>query len=188
MTQSSPVTRVQVLYTFMNDVVRLSKAASGEPGDAVLSRRLAQKSNLLHASGKAVESYLSLFHLLVCMAHDDPTIVMAACGQLDRFLEGQKDKSAVPNLGHLLVSRLLANIDAGGNPENAEDVAIAIVEETVTRNVVWIFGSKGAGLAELGSIEPPATSDYRLQKTFDVCRTSYQQLMFLNSRCPQRTH
>lgn len=180
MTQSSPVTRVQVLYTFMNDVViRLSKAASDDPGEAARGR-VAQKSTLLHASEKAVESYLSLFHLLVCMAYVDPTIVAEARRQLDRFLGGQKDKSAVPNVGHLLISRLLADIDAGGNPENAEDVTIAIVKETVTRNVVWMLDAKGAGLAELSYIEPSATSDYRLQKTFDACRTSYQLLMFLN--------
>ncbi|QDS68299.1 hypothetical protein FKW77_010663 [Venturia effusa] len=180
MTQSSPVTRVQVLQTFMNDVVvRLSKAVSYDPLEA---RRglTAQKSTLLHASEKAVESYISLFHLLVCMAYDDRTIVTAALGQLDRFLGGQKDKSAVPNVGHLLISRLLVDIDAGGNSENAEDVTIAIVKETVTRNVVWMLDARGAGLAELSYIEPSAISDYRLQKTFDACRTSYQLLMFLN--------
>ncbi|KAE9974176.1 hypothetical protein BLS_003257 [Venturia inaequalis] len=180
MTQSSPITRVQVLYTFMNDVVvRLSRAASEGPAEVTRSR-VEQKSTLLHASEKAVESYLSLFHLLVCMAHDDPTIVTAARGQLDRFLGGQVDKSAVPNVGHLLISRLLTDIDSGGNAENAEEVTIAIVKEAVTRNVVWMLDAKGAGMAELSYIEPSATSDYRLRKTFDASRTSYQLLMFLN--------
>ena len=57
---------------------------------------------------------------------------------------------------------------------------MAIIKETVTRNVVWMLDAKGSGMAELSYMEASAVSQYRLQKTFEASKTSYRLLMFLN--------
>lgn len=185
---------VNVLYTFMNDVVvQLSQAAS-ESEQGRQSGRFGlygteQKSTLTHASEKAVESYYQLFSLLVCLATDRPGIAESAKAWISRFMAGERDKQACPNLGHLLVALLISDISqtppehGAGNESGiskTEELTKAIIKEAVTRNVVWMLDSRGAGMAELSYMEPSAISDYRIQKTFEASKTSYRLLMFLN--------
>lgn len=56
---------------------------------------------------------------------------------------------------------------------------MAIINEAILRNVVWMLDCKGAGMAELSYIEPSEVSDYRLQRTFEASKVSYRLLMFL---------
>lgn len=155
-----------VLYAFMNDiVVRLcNQAAAGYA-----------RSSLVHASEKAIESYYHLFHLLLCRATEDDDLRRSANQTIKGFLvDGKTGKSDVPNLGHLLVAVLISDADV------TNDLIIAIIRETITRNVVWMLDSKGSNMQELAYMEANDISFYRLQKTFDASRTSYRLLMFLN--------
>lgn len=162
----SKFSTIDTVYAFMNDiVVRLcSQAASAS-----------SKSTLTHASEKAIESYYHLFHLLLCLATEQKQHVRAATKTIRDFLiEGKTSKTNVPNLGYLLVACLIADLDV------TNDLLMAIIRETITRNVVWMLDKRGAGMAELAYMEADPISHYRLQKTFDASRTSYRLLMFLN--------
>ena len=155
-----------VLYTFMNDiVVRLNQVATEV-------RHNDGKSTLRHASEKAIDSYFHLFHLLVCLATEDLTIVQSANRLLMNFASGKRSKADCPNLGNLLVALLISDMPV------TDVLRKAIITEAITRNVVWLLDRRGAGMAELSYMEPDAVSDYRLQKTFEGSRTSYRLLMF----------
>ncbi|KAK5083326.1 hypothetical protein LTR70_008163 [Exophiala xenobiotica] len=156
---------VEVIYAFMNDiVVRLSTAAESD----------FNQSSLVHASEKAIESYYHLFHLLLCLATEDPRRVRTVNQTIKDFLDGKTSKVFVPNLGFLLIAVLISDADM------TVDLLMAIIRETVTRNVVWMLDKRGANMPELCYIEADTISHYRLQKTFDASKTSYRLLMFLN--------
>ncbi|KAL8917342.1 MAG: hypothetical protein Q9208_008012 [Pyrenodesmia sp. 3 TL-2023] len=161
-------TAFDVLCRFMNDVVvKFNREAEmSDGGDP--------RSTLSHASEKAVEAYFALFHLLLCTATEDPSTIRRANQRIAAFLQGRNSKTACPNLGHLLVAALVSDDGL------TEDLTVAIVKETILRNVVWMLDGKGAGMAELSYLEPSDVSDYRLIKTFQASRTSYRLLMFLS--------
>ncbi|ETS77717.1 hypothetical protein PFICI_09779 [Pestalotiopsis fici W106-1] len=153
-------TDADVIYQFMTDiVVKLNnvRAIYDDP-----------KSTLTHASDKAIESYFHLFHLLVCLATEDPSIVRSANRLLASFRDGNRSKTAAPNLGHLIVALLISDVEV--TPELRK----AIVTEAIVRNVVWTLQQH----PELAYREPDAVSAYRLDQTFAASRTSYRLLMF----------
>ncbi|EGY15337.1 uncharacterized protein VDAG_06191 [Verticillium dahliae VdLs.17] len=150
---------LDVLAAFMNDIVLPT-----EPP--------APKSTLRHASEKAIESYFHLFHMLVCFASEDRALVETANRRIRDFASGQRHKSVCPNLGHLLVYLLISDV------EMTELLRKDIITEAITRNVVWLFDRRGAGMPELSYLEPDAESPYRLKRTFEGGRTSYRLLMF----------
>lgn len=160
----------------MNDVVvKLSTQAEGNPANRSLyGLQTLPESTLKHASEKAIESYYHLFHLLLCNASEDKTIIPAVNRTLARFLDGHNDKDAVPNLGHLLIMVLISDFDMDSI------FTMAIIREAVTRNVVWMLDAKGAAMPELSYMEADMISHYRLAKTFEAGRTSYRLLMFFN--------
>ena len=157
---------ISVIYHFMNDiVVNFSQ-------EAEKSFNYDSQSSLTHASEKAVESYFALFHLLLCLATEDPAVVRTANATIHNFLEGHTSKSSCPSLGHLLVAALIS--DAG----MTEQLRVAIIKEAVLRNVVWMLDASGANMPELAYLEPSPVSDYRLRCTFQASKTSYRLLMF----------
>ncbi|KAI1493615.1 hypothetical protein F5X96DRAFT_676908 [Biscogniauxia mediterranea] len=167
-----------VLFTFMNDIVvrlNLVTEKNGQqqrrPGNRYDEER-ARRSAVLHASEKAIESYFHLFHLLVCLATEDPSIVTSANQLLERFVAGHRTKDACPNLGHLLVALLISDVPV------TESLVKAIITEAITRNVVWLLDRRGSNMAELSFLEDDAVSAYRLDHTFAGSRTSYRLLMF----------
>ncbi|KAH7411182.1 hypothetical protein BKA64DRAFT_375525 [Cadophora sp. MPI-SDFR-AT-0126] len=166
----------QVIYAFMNDiVVKLNKQTEQATVRApYYPYEETPKSTLTHASEKAIESYFHLFHLLLCLATENPSIVRAANNKLNAFGRGENSKTDCPNLGHLLVAALISDV------EMTEKMIKSIVRETMTRNVVWMLDAKGTGMAELAYLEPSPFSEYRLQKSFEASKTSYRLLMFLN--------
>jgi hypothetical protein len=182
---------VSVLFSFLNDVVvRLCREASEEeplPRNSIRGFLYGEqqdiKSTLTHASEKAIESYFHLYHLLLCLAIDNPAITRDANAMIKDFMEGKRDKQRVPNLGHLLIMVLISNHDV------TEDLIKAIIKEAVTRNVVWMLDAKGQNMPELSFLEADAVSDYRLSKTFQASKTSYCLLMFakLMQRCVAST-
>ena len=162
---------VEVIYAFMNDiVVRLSTDAEAMERSTPSQRA----PSLLHASEKAIESYYHLYHLLLCLATSDKTIVRNVNRTIKSFLDGNTSKTHVPNLGYLLIMILISDADM------STDLLMAIMRETVTRNVVWVLDKRGANLPELAYMEASTISNYRLQQTFDASKTSYRLLMFLN--------
>lgn len=157
-----------VLYHFMNSVVvQFSNDA------AKSSKKTDSRSTLSHASEKAMESYFALFHLLLCLATEDNSIVIAANRTIERFVKGPRSKVHFPDLGHVLVAALVS--DAG----LTEELTLYIIKEAILRNVVWMLDTKGAAMAELAYIEPSDVSEYRLMQTFEASRTSYRLLMFI---------
>ena len=168
--------REMVIYHFMNQiVVRLNQQTSQTTIRAPYYHYAeTAKSTLTHASEKAIESYFHIFHLLLCLAAAQPSIVTSANNILRKFLGGETSKTSCPNLGHLLVAALISEV------EMTETVTKAIIKETVTRNVVWMLDKKGSNMPELAYLEPSAVSAYRLKKTFEASKTSYRLLMFLS--------
>lgn len=132
------------------------------------------KSALGRASERAIESYFHLFHLLLCQATEDPSVVRAINQTLQGVLSGRSCKQDVPNLAHLLISILISDADV------TRDLLMAVVRETVTRNVVWMLDCKGSNMPELAYMEANTISWYRLEKTFEASKTSYRLLLFLN--------
>ncbi|OTA98380.1 hypothetical protein M426DRAFT_28516 [Hypoxylon sp. CI-4A] len=164
---TGPFEEAEVLFTFMNDVVvRLNQVADNNKNNP------SGKSNLRHASEKAIDSYFHLFHLLVSHAADFPPLVEHTNSLLRNFMSGKRSKTDCPNLGHLLIALLISDIQI------TEDVRKAIIIEAITRNVVWLLARKGANMPELSFIEAEPVSAYRLDKTFQGSRTSYRLLMF----------
>ncbi|KAI0174059.1 hypothetical protein BJ166DRAFT_586894 [Pestalotiopsis sp. NC0098] len=153
-------TNAHVIYQFMTDIiVKLNNVR-------IANRN--RNSTLNHASDKAIESYFHLFHLLVCLATEDRSIVLAANQVLTSFKNGNRSKSFAPNLGHLIVAMLISDIEV------TFELRKAIVTEAIVRNVVWTLRQS----PELAYREPDAVSAYRLDKTFEASRTSYRLLMF----------
>jgi len=161
-----PPTPAAVIYDFMTDVVvKLSDSTT---------RSQDQKTTLKHASEKAIESYFHLFHILLCLVGRDESVVGNANTMLGNFVAGQTSKSHCPNLGHLLLAVLISDIDL------TQDLLMAIIQETVTRNVVWMLDKNGANMPELAYLEPDKICEYRMSKTFEASKTSYRLLMFFN--------
>ncbi|PPJ55339.1 hypothetical protein CBER1_10199 [Cercospora berteroae] len=165
----------QVIYAFMNEVVvRLSKEAEEfENGGRYVLDDGPAKSTLTHASEKAIESYFHLFHLLLCLACENNEIIRNADRTINAFISGSRSKDHVPNLGHLLIMILISDIEIN------EAVIDGIIEEAITRNVVWTLDSKGRNMPELSFMETDTISKYRLHETFEACTTSWRLLMFL---------
>jgi ubiquitin-protein ligase len=132
------------------------------------------KSTLTHASEKAVESYYQLYHLLVTLATDDPSIAEKATAWVKAFKNGNRTKTSFPNLGYLLVAMLIADA------ETTSDLTSAVIAEAISRNVVWMLDDRGAGMAGLSYIEPSEISEFRLAKTYEASKTSYNLLMFVH--------
>ncbi|KAL8766893.1 MAG: hypothetical protein Q9209_006441 [Squamulea sp. 1 TL-2023] len=164
------VSHFSVVSHFLNDiVVSFSEEAERSHSDPC--------STLTHASEKAVESYFAIYHLLLCLAADNPIMIRKANAKVSQFLSGKTSKTTCPSLGHLLVATLIS--DQG----LTEELSVAIINEAVLRNVVWMLDSKGANMPELSYLEPSAVSEYRLQKTFKASLTSYRLLMFCHLFC-----
>lgn len=166
----------EVIYHFMNDIVvklntQTSEATTRSP---YYPYEETATGTMNRASEKAIESYFHCFHLLLCMATTQPSIVKAANELLRGFGHGKRSKAECPNLGTLLVAALVSDV------EMSTAIIKSIIKETITRNVVWMLDSKGANMPELSYLEPSAVSKYRLQKTFEASKTSYRLLMFLN--------
>ncbi|KAH8650595.1 hypothetical protein BGZ60DRAFT_389069 [Tricladium varicosporioides] len=170
------VAPINVIYHFMNDVVvKLNKKTEEATARShFYSFAEAAKSTLTHASEKAIESYFHLFHLLLCMATEQPSIVQSANSKIAKFMSGETSKEFCPNLGHLLVATLISDYDL------SPPVIRAIIKETIIRNAVWVLDKKGANMPELAYMEKSEVSQYRLMKTFEASKTSYRLLMFLN--------
>jgi hypothetical protein len=159
---------VDVLYNFMNTVV-VQFSSDAEKGFNGPDSR----STLSHASEKAVGAYFGLYHLLLCLATEDPSIVAGADSVVTRFLTGPRGKTQFADLGHVLVASLISTIVL------TQELIFLVIKEAILRNVVWMLDAKGAGFAELAYLEPSAVSDYRVIKTFVASPTSYRLLMFL---------
>ncbi len=158
----------EVLFAFMDNLATQLNEDRGRPILPPL-----KTSTLRHVSERAIESYFHLFHLLLCMAVDDPAVVEAANERVGSFARGRTTKADCPSLGRLLIALLITDVSVD------DKLVVAIIIEAIIRNVVWLLDRQGANLPELSYLEPRhEMSVYRLQKSFEGCRTSYRLLMF----------
>ncbi|KAJ5051455.1 uncharacterized protein L3040_001232 [Drepanopeziza brunnea f. sp. 'multigermtubi'] len=161
-----------VLFKFLNDIlIKLSKELEQNTyRSPVYPYEETAKRTLTYASEKAIESYFHVFHLLVCIAREEPEIVRFANELLFSAEEGNVDKRHISNIGHFMIATLLADIDTSAR------LTQAVITEVITRNTIRVLQQN----SELAYGEPTAVSDYRLQKTFDASKTSYRLLMFIH--------
>ncbi|KAF9019003.1 hypothetical protein BDZ89DRAFT_1073372 [Hymenopellis radicata] len=153
----SPIT---VIYRMMNNiVVKLMQSC-----DDVVQKTRHNSTGLLYASERAVYSYCHLFHLLICMARSDPSIIRDASTLVDRFIADPecRTKARVPDLGEFIV--MVTLVMAHGDSVQWERLAPSFLEEVVTRNVRWVLKE--------------CRSDYRLARTFAQSKTSLRLIMF----------
>lgn len=152
---------LDVIAAFMCDmIVRLNNSTQKSSG------------TLAHASEKAIEAYFHLYHLLLCVTRDDPSLLEQANTYVAAFCEGKVTKADCGNLGHLLVYLTLTETDLDAARRKS------LIKEAITRNVVWLLDKKGADKPELAYLEPDAVSAYRLRETFLGSRPSYRLLMY----------
>ncbi|KAI9054056.1 hypothetical protein LZ554_001227 [Drepanopeziza brunnea f. sp. 'monogermtubi'] len=166
------VTSDYVLFKFLNDIlIKLSKEIEQKTyRSPVYPYEETAKSTLTYASEKAIESYFHIFHLLVCIACEEPEIVKFANELLFSAEEGNVDKKHISNIGHFMIATLLADVDTSAR------LTQTVITEVITRNTIRVLQQ----YPELAYEEPTAVSDYRLQKTFDASKTSYSLLMFIH--------
>lgn len=163
---ASPIT---VVYRMMNHiVVKLMQSC-----DDVVAKTRHNSTGLLYASERAVYSYCHLFHLLICMARNDPSITRDASTLIDRFIADPeyRTKARVPDLGEFIV--MVTLVMAHGDSVQWERLAPIFLEEVVTRNVRWVLKE----CPELEVMEQ-GRSDYRLGRTFAQSKTSLRLIMF----------
>ncbi|EDN99160.1 hypothetical protein SS1G_14020 [Sclerotinia sclerotiorum 1980 UF-70] len=160
----------KLIFHFMNDVmVKFNKDTLVNTNNSSDINTKTIQSTLTHASEKAIESYFHLFHLLICLAIDDPSVVGYANDLIDKFVNGGTSKSSCPNLNHILIASLISDVEVSYKTMET------MIKEAITRNVVWMLGEQPG----LSYIEPSEVSQYRLEKTFEASKTSYRILMFL---------
>lgn len=165
---------MDVLLAFMNDhVVKLFTNVEGWPAHRVASRRGAQgrkdAMGMLHSSEKGIEGLFSLFHLLLCLAVDNPEYVSKANEMVTSFQTGTTPTQDMPSPGRILMALLMSDVETDDN------FMINAVAETVKRNVPALLKKN----SELLYMEPDgAVSAYRLHHTFMGSLASYRALMF----------
>ena len=125
----------------MNDVVtKLSQAT--EPVQQIehfecdgaslhLAASVRHKSTLPHASEKAIESFLHVFNLLVSLAVEDSGIAQTANSIIKSFVAGQRHKTSVPHIGHLLTMLLTPDVglSAPSKSEASTQLTVVFVRE-----------------------------------------------------------
>lgn len=165
---------MDVLLAFMNDhVVKLFINVEGWPAHRVASRRGAQgrkdAMGMLQSSEKGIEGLFSLFHLLLCLAVDNPEYVSKANEMVTSFQTGTTPTQDMPSPGRILMALLMSDVETDDN------FMINAVAETVKRNVPALLKKN----SELLYMEPGgAVSAYRLHHTFMGSLASCRALMF----------
>lgn len=123
----------------------------------------------LQISEKGIEGLFSLFHLLLCLAVDNPDYVSKANETVTSFQSGSTPTKDMPNPGRILMALLISSV------RTTDDFMINAVAETITRNVPALLNKH----PELSYMEPDgAASPYRLHHTFMSNRASYRALLF----------
>lgn len=167
---------LKILARFLTDIVVKFSQETNKPVQRLAPWARAHqdhaRSTLTHASEKAVEAYFTIFHLLLCVACEQPDIVRQADQMVSDFLQGKVSKVDCPNVGVLIGAALICTSGL------TEPLMRAIINESIKRNVVWMLDSRGQNMPELAYFEPSAVSEYRMQKTFEASLTSYRLLMF----------
>lgn len=167
---------MDVLIAFMNDhVVKLFTNVERRPAHRGASRGRAQGrgevTGRLQASEKGIEGLFSLFHLLLCLAVDNPEYVSKANEMVTSFQTGSTPTQDMPSPGRILMALLISSVETDDN------FMINAVAETIKRNVPALLTRH----PELLYMEPSgAASAYRLHHTFMGSRASYRALMFVD--------
>lgn len=151
---------MDVLVAFMdNHVLKLFTNVERRPLDG----------GQLQASEKGIEGLFSLFHLLLCLAVDNPEYVSKADEMVTSFQTGSTPTQDMPSPGRILMALLISSV------ETTDNFMINAVAETVKRNLPALLTRH----PELLYMEPGgAASPYRLHHSFMGSLASYRALMF----------
>ena len=183
-----------IIYSFMSNIIEkliqvdnrwpviLDESQQLSLGDLAwlgmsITDKQPPKSTSKHASEKVIESFYHLYHLLLCLATENRAIVEEANTRVQNFQDGMTSKADCPNLDHLLLAAVIADV------ELTTQTMRAIIRETITREVVWMLDKRGAGMSDLAYLEPDAVSEYRLAMTFEAGKTAYHRLIAIDQFC-----
>jgi hypothetical protein len=182
---SGPHETVRVLYRMMNNtVVSLVKfcddALDAHPPNYDPQNSPQQTNTiLLHPLEQELIPYCHLLHLLLCLCRKDHWILKDAMDCLVTYQNNPDSlvKSAVPDLGELIICIVLVNIlppliDRDKVKWNS--LSEVVISEAITRNVRWVLQKS----PELGDTSDQGPNKFRLNKTFENSRTSLQLMMF----------
>lgn len=125
----------------------------------------------LQDSDKGIESLCFIFHLMLCVAVDNPEYVDNANKMVEDFQTRNACTNDMPSPGRILAALLISDVRT-----NIEFLPKLFIE-TITRNVPELLENH----AELGYRESDGTaSSYRLYHTFKEGLVSYRTLMLLD--------
>ena len=131
---------VQAIVTAMDATQR--RAAPEAPAVALLRLCCSLMNNMvvevmnnqnhLTANDKFIDGYVALYHLMMVVRQEDPTVGKQADARVAAFMQrwDNRSKNSVPNLGDFLASLAVSSY-------GWKDIAEAFVEETDARNVFW---------------------------------------------------
>eukprot|EP00931_Biecheleriopsis_adriatica_P009031 TRINITY_DN110144_c0_g1_i1.p1 TRINITY_DN110144_c0_g1~~TRINITY_DN110144_c0_g1_i1.p1 ORF type:complete len:962 (+),score=202.17 TRINITY_DN110144_c0_g1_i1:39-2888(+) len=117
-----------------------------------------------HASEKALLGYCSFHHMLLALCQRHPSIAQVASQKLRAFVQGQRDKSQVPDLGQLVVYMTLSESFGW------QEVMSAVVNECHIRGVLWLLRAQ----PQVHKLQDPQL----LSSTLKHRLTSFRLLMF----------
>jgi len=159
-----PWMALAVLPQLMNSFVVALMSAGGSGKGGVVPR---------HASERALLGYCSFHHMLLALSQEHPSIVQVANQKLLRFVQGERTKDAVPDLGQLIVYLAVADAVPWSS------VAAAVVDECHVRSVLWLLRSR-PNLAR-GGVPDRALLAAALEERLTSVRLLMFQSYFLRS-------
>lgn len=158
---------MDVLITFMDDHVVKLFTNGGTSGQG--ARGCRETTGILQVPEKGIESLFFLFHLLLCLAVDNPEYVSKADRMIRSLQAGSTPTQDMPSPGRILMAVLISHVTTDN------EFMVNIVTEAITRNVSALLTNH----PELAYLEPcRAASEYRLHHTFAARPASYRALLF----------
>jgi len=127
----------------------------------------------LHASIVALQGYCYFHRLLIALIEEFPSLGESVNKRISKFLshEDYRHKREVPSLGDFLPLLSISKY-------SWSNVAVPVVRETMTRNVLWISKAHPQ-LAVAEEIDTISGRDMsRARQSFDASRTSLRFIMF----------
>lgn len=152
-----PWMALAVLPQLMNSfVVALMNSGAGTGTGGIVPR---------HASERALLGYCSFHHMLLALCQQHPSIAHVAADKLQRFVQGERDKTKAPDLGQLVVYM------AATDKVQWREMAAAVMSESHIRGALWL-------LREQPQLGRDVSDKMRLSRTLTSRLTSARLLMF----------
>jgi len=152
-----PWMALAVLPQLMNSFVVALMSSGADAGKGGVVPR--------HASERALLGYCSFHHMLLALCQRHPSIAQVATEKLQRFVQGERVKAKVPDLGQLIVYM------AATDQVQWSHVAAAVLSESHIRGALWV-------LREQPQLGRDLDDKARLSRTLTSRLTSARLLMF----------